>query len=155
MMYFVPKNYPCGTPLLHLDDSISIIVMLIPIKFLLKWLNKLRTQQHGWHFGDDIFKSIFPMKFMVFWYKFHRSLFPKIQLVIHNHWFRKWLAAEEATIQYLRQRWPSPMAHIYIHPAFFEWLHLCFPIDMSGFPGMNGEYTIDPGTQRGLTCQRQ
>ena len=44
---------------------------------------------------------------------------------------------------------------IYIHPAFFKWLHLCFPIDMSGFPGMNGEYTIDPGTQRGLTCQRQ
>ena len=44
--------------------------------------------------------------------KFHWSLFPKVHLTIFQHWFRKWLGAEQATSHYLNQWWPSSMMHI-------------------------------------------
>ena len=47
------------------------------------------------------------MKSLVFLFEFHRSLFLKIQLTISQHWFRKWLGAEQATSLYLNQCWPD------------------------------------------------
>ena len=44
--------------------------------------------------------------------KFHWSLFLKVQLKRFQHWFRKWLGAEQATSHYLNQWWLSSMTHI-------------------------------------------
>ena len=42
-----------------------------------------------------IFLSAFSlMKSVVFWWKFHWSLFPRVQLMITQHWSRNWLGAE-------------------------------------------------------------
>ena len=43
------------------------------------------------------------MKNFVFWFEFHRSLFLLIQLPINEHWFRKWLVAEQVTSHFLNQ----------------------------------------------------
>ena len=45
------------------------------------------------------------MKICWFWLKFHRSLFPRVQLTISLQWFRKWLGADQATSHYLNQWW--------------------------------------------------
>ena len=39
-------------------------------------------------------------------------MFPGVQLTINQHWFRKWLGAEEATSHSLDQWWPSSLTHI-------------------------------------------
>ena len=54
------------------------------------------------------------MKSLVFWLKFHWSLFPGVQLIITQHWFRKWLGAGQATSHYLNQWWPSALMYICI-----------------------------------------
>ena len=40
-----------------------------------------------------------------FRFKFHWSLFLRVQLAIIQHWFRKWLVAGQATSHYLNQWW--------------------------------------------------
>ena len=45
------------------------------------------------------------MKMFEFWLKFHCSLFLRVKLTIFQHWFRKWLGAEQATSHYLNQWW--------------------------------------------------
>ena len=45
------------------------------------------------------------MKIQKFGLRFHWSLFPKVQLTIFHHWFRKWLGAWSAPIHYLNQWW--------------------------------------------------
>ena len=42
---------------------------------------------------------------VVFWLKFHWSLFIRVQLTITQHWFRLWLGAVQATSHYLNQCW--------------------------------------------------
>ena len=43
--------------------------------------------QNGRHFANDIFKCIFINGSVVFRFKFHWSLFLKVQLIISQHWF--------------------------------------------------------------------
>ena len=43
------------------------------------------------------------MKMYKFWLIFHWSLLPKVQSIIFEHWFRKWLGAVQATSHYLNQ----------------------------------------------------
>ena len=55
-----------------------------------------------------IFQTAFSIAFswvtiVVFWWKFHWTLFPWIQLTIFQHWFRWWLGAGQATSHYLNQ----------------------------------------------------
>ena len=45
------------------------------------------------------------MKIYEFRLKFHWSLFLGAQLTIYQHWFRKWLATDQATSHYLNQWW--------------------------------------------------
>ena len=52
------------------------------------------------------------MTIVVFWFKFHRNLFPWVQWTMSQHWFRYWFVAEQATSHYLNQWRPSTMAHI-------------------------------------------
>ena len=73
------------------------------------------------HWGPDnmaailqtTFSHAFPcMKIIAFWLKFPWNLFPEIQLTISQHWFCKWLAAEEATCHLHNQWWYSLLTHI-------------------------------------------
>ena len=66
------------------------------------------------HWGRDkmaaIFQTTFPnafswMKMFKFRLRFHWSLFPRVQLTVFQHWFRKWLGAGQATSHYLDQWW--------------------------------------------------
>ena len=66
------------------------------------------------HWGQDkmaaILHTIFSnalswMKMFEFRYKFHWSLFLKVQLTIFHHWFRLWLGVGQATSHYLNQWW--------------------------------------------------
>ena len=66
------------------------------------------------HWGQDKMAAIFQttvsngfslMKMYEFRLKFHWSLFPRVQLTIFQHWFRKWLGAVQATSHYLNQWW--------------------------------------------------
>ena len=66
------------------------------------------------HWGQDkmaaIFQTMFSnafswMRILVFWLKFHWSLFPRVQLTIFQHWFRKWLGVGQATSHCLNQWW--------------------------------------------------
>ena len=52
------------------------------------------------------------MKYFVFSFQLHWSLFKRVQLTLNQHGFRKWLGAEQATSHYLNQCWPSSLAHI-------------------------------------------
>ena len=45
------------------------------------------------------------MKMYEFRLRFHWRLFLKVQLTIFQHWFRKWLGADQATSHYLNQWW--------------------------------------------------
>ena len=51
-------------------------------------------------------------KMFVFGLKYHWSLFLRIRLTTTQHWFWKWLGAEEATSHYLTQCWPNSLMHI-------------------------------------------
>ena len=50
------------------------------------------------------------MKSILFWFDFHWSLFPSVQL-ISQHWFRWWLGTVQVTSHYLYQWWPSLLNH--------------------------------------------
>ena len=44
--------------------------------------------------------------------EYHWNLFTGgVQLTICQHWFMKWLGAEQATSNYLNQSWPSSLTH--------------------------------------------
>ena len=47
-----------------------------------------------------------------FCFRFHWSLFPKVQLTIFQHRFRWWLGADQVTGHCLNQCWPISLTHI-------------------------------------------
>ena len=51
-----------------------------------QWVNTLRPRQNAWHSQN----TIFLMKIVVCWLKFHWNLFSLCQLAISHHWLRKW-----------------------------------------------------------------
>ena len=66
------------------------------------------------HWGRDKMAAIFHttfsngfswMKLFKFRLRFHWSLFPRVQIIIFQHWFRYWLGAGQATSHYLNQWW--------------------------------------------------
>ena len=52
------------------------------------------------------------MKKFIFGFKFHWSLFLRVQLIVSELWYRQWLGAEQVTSNYLSQCWPSLWTHI-------------------------------------------
>ena len=52
------------------------------------------------------------MECFQFRFEFHRNVFLKVYLAISQHWFRKWLGAEQAKNQYLNQCWACSPMHI-------------------------------------------
>ena len=74
----------------------------------------LQHHTHLTHWGRDKMAAIFQMTFsnafswmkmFKFRLRFHWSLFPRVQLTIFQHWFRKWLGTDQATSHYLNQCW--------------------------------------------------
>ena len=68
--------------------------------------------QHDW--GRDKMDAISQTTFSIAfsWMKmyeyrmiFHLSLFLRVKLTIFQHWFRKWLGADQATSHYLQKGW--------------------------------------------------
>ena len=64
----------------------------------------------GWDKMAAIFQTTFSnefcwMKILKFRLEFHWSLFPRIQFIICQHWFRQWLGAGQVTSHYLNQWW--------------------------------------------------
>ena len=56
--------------------------------------------------SQTTFSNVFSsMKMFEFRLKFHWSLLLSVQLTIFQHWFRKWLGADQATSHYLNQWW--------------------------------------------------
>ena len=49
---------------------------------------------------------------LYFFFKFRWSWFLRVQLTKSQHWFRKWLGADQATSHYLNQWWPTSLTHI-------------------------------------------
>ena len=61
--------------------------------------------------------SCLNIQFSYFGFNFHWNLFPRVESTIKQHWFSKWLSAEQVISNYLIQFWP-----IYI-VAFRDFLH--------------------------------
>ena len=66
------------------------------------------------HWGRDKIASIFQttfsiafswMKMFKFRLRVHWNLFPRVKLIIFQHWFRWWLGAGQVTSHYLNQWW--------------------------------------------------
>ena len=51
-------------------------------------INSWRPRLNRRHFADEFFKCIFFNKMFKFRLRFHWSLFPRVQLIIFQHWFR-------------------------------------------------------------------
>ena len=90
------------------------------------------------HSGRDKMAAIFQttfsnafswMKMYQFRSKFHWSLFRRVRLTICQHWFRKWLKADQATSHYLNQCWHNSPTHICItRPQWVNISTIGFPI---------------------------
>ena len=65
-------------------------------------LNTLGLRQNARHFAKGISKCIFLNENV---WRFHWSVFLRFQLIIPQHWFRKWLGGDRATSHYLNQWW--------------------------------------------------
>ena len=65
------------------------------------------------HFADDICKCISWMKMYEFRLKFHCSLYLRLQSTIFQHWFRRWLGADQAT-SHCQNQWWLDYRHIYV-----------------------------------------
>ena len=62
------------------------------------------------------------MKMFEFRLKFHWSLFPRVQLIIFQQWFRQWLGAVQVTSHCLIQRWLA-YRRIYASLSLNELIH--------------------------------
>ena len=60
------------------------------------------------------------MKIFESWFKFHWSLFLRVQLTIFQHWFRKWLGAGQAPNHYLNQCRLNLMTDIWV--TRYQWV---------------------------------
>ena len=67
--------------------------------------NTLRRRQNGHHFQMTFSNAFSWMKILKFQLECHWNLFPRVQLIIFQHWFRQWLGADQATSHYLNQWW--------------------------------------------------
>ena len=86
-----------------------------------KPLDTLRTEQHGRHFAQNIFKCLFWMKIFESWFKCHWGLLVGALLTGNHHWFKYCLFAGHN----LNQWWPCLLTHICVTRS--EWVDALFP----------------------------
>ena len=75
--------------------------------------------QNRSHYAGDIFRCIFVNDFFLFWCKFHRSLFLRVELRMSQHWFKWWLGAEQAPEPMLTQFINAYMWHYRVNISSF------------------------------------
>ena len=78
-----------------------------------------------WDIMDAISQTIFSsafswMKMIQFQWKFHWSLFLRVQLTIFQHLFRQWLGTDQATSHYQNHWW---LFFWRIHDDVIKWTH--------------------------------
>ena len=83
-----------------------------PIWLIIVALTHIPLDKMATILADNIFKIFSGMKMLELRLKFDWNLFLRVQLTISQHWFRKWLCAEQATSHYLKQCWPWLPTHI-------------------------------------------
>ena len=89
------------------------------------------------------FTSVFPcVKIVIFWYIFHRNLIPNIQLITNQHWFRKWIGAEQTIRHNLYQRWSDLPTRKNV--TRFRWIkdYTTLPSDVWAHIAAFGTFTI-------------
>ena len=62
-------------------------------------VNTLKPGQNWLHFKDKIFKCMFWMKFVIFWFQCVSVLLLRVYLMLSHHWFS----------HYMNQCWPTSM----------------------------------------------
>ena len=68
--------------------------------------NSVWPRRHIRHFTDGIFKCIFLNEIIWIYFKISLKFVPKGPInIIHEHWFRNSLGADQATSHYLNQWW--------------------------------------------------
>ena len=121
--------------LIQWDLGIEDDVLKAPFFIVLYWIHFILTHW-GRHKMDAISQTTFWsafswMKMYEFRLRFHWSLFLRVQLTIFQHWFRKWLGADQATSHYLKQWWlvyrriyaslglNGHSSHMYFHGSYW------------------------------------
>ena len=54
-----------------------------------RWVNKTSPEQNGSHFAGNIFQMSSLERRYLIWFQFHWRLFPRVPLVMLQHWFRQ------------------------------------------------------------------
>ena len=90
---------------------ITDIMLIITFLYLMHWRYNFDGLTHwGQYKMANILQTTFSnafcwLKSLVFWWKFHWSLFLRVQLTISQHWCRQWVGTKKATNHYLNQWW--------------------------------------------------
>ena len=96
-------------------------------------VSTLRPRQNGRYFPDDIFKCFSWMKMCEFRFIYYWSLFMRVQLIIFQHLFRKWLGTDQARSHYLNN--DGPFSDPYMrHSASMSLWQPCDKIAALGHP---------------------
>ena len=77
--------------------------------------NALGPIRNDHHVAGDTFKWILLIENIRILFKSSWILNPTVHCKIFQHWFRKWLGAEQATNRYLKQWWLSVLSHICVN----------------------------------------
>ena len=75
----------------------GILMTKFRFRTCIQSVSTLRPKLNGRYFTYNIFKFKFWQKF--FWFKFHCSLFPRVQLRICHRWYREWLVTCSAIVK--------------------------------------------------------
>ena len=106
------------------------VSLSLPLHFTTNCPHNLQHFQGGGLTLLQICRRCFQMFFLwiknfVFWLKFHRSMFRRVQLTKSQHWFRYWLGPEQTTSHCLNQCWPRLITHIYAALGRDELTQIC------------------------------
>ena len=84
------------------------------------WRHNVLThgQKNGHHF--TFLKAYSEWRPIIFWFRFHWNIFPRLRLAISQHNFRYWRGGEQATSHYLNQCWANLLMHIYVSLSLNE-----------------------------------
>ena len=87
--YGLSNHWICNAWLIEtLEDICTSNLVEISGGYDKESFNSLRPRQNGSRFADDIFKCIFLNENVRISIKIHWSLFPRVQLILSQHWFR-------------------------------------------------------------------
>ena len=96
----------------NIDDIPQWLVSLPGYAIGEGWLTYQGRDKVSAPYLQRTFLNSFSLMKIVFRFKFHWNRFSKVHLTISQHWFRKWLGAEQVTSHYLNKWWSSLVTYI-------------------------------------------